>query len=134
MIDSFTRYNIIKTLKSIYPSYLNISTKVISNDVLQPATITIGIQPNALQPINQKESEGITQSEQMMLESMMRNLDQNTVSQTFSGQQENKSGITATQILELQKQAKIMLGVLITCAALLEQKLATLRLFNVLNN
>jgi len=134
LIDSFTRYNIIKTLKSIYPSYLNISTKVISNDVLQPATITMGIQPNALQPINQKESEGITQSEQMMLESMMRNLDQNTVSQTFSGQQENKSGITATQILELQKQAKIMLGVLITCAALLEQKLATLRLFNVLNN
>jgi hypothetical protein len=134
LIDSFTRYNVLKTLKSLYPPYLNISTKIIGNEVLQPGKISVGIPPGALQPISQKESEGVTQSEYMMLENLIRNLDQNTVSQTFSGQQERKTGVTATQILEIQKQSKIMLGVLITCAALLEQKLATIRLFNVIQN
>jgi hypothetical protein len=134
LIDSFTRYNLLKTLKSIFPAYLNLSQKVIDSSVLRPGKISMGVPPGALQPVSQKESDGVTQSEFMMLEGLMKNLDQNTVSQTFSGQQERRAGVTATQILEIQKQSKVMLGIIITCCALMEQKLTTLRLYNILQN
>lgn len=134
LIDSFTRYNLLKTLKSLFPPYINVSTKVITNSVLTPGKISMGIPPGALQPISQKETDGVTQSEFMMLEGLIKNLDQNTLSQTFTGQQERKTGVTATQILELQKQSKIMLGIIITCCALLEQKLSVLRLYNIIEN
>jgi hypothetical protein len=41
---------------------------------------------------------------------------------------------TATQIVELQRQARIMLGITILSASLLEKKLIDLRLMNILKN
>jgi hypothetical protein len=63
-----------------------------------------------------------------------RNIDQNTASQTFSGQREKGGNVTATQIVELQRQARIMMGIIITTASLLEKKLMELRLLNILQN
>ena len=54
-----------------------------------------------------------------------------TISNVFSGQQA-KSGATATEIMEVQRQAKLNLGIIIAAATMLEQKCAYLRLYNLI--
>lgn len=115
------------------PPYINLSTRVISNSVLMPGKISMGIPPGALQPISEHEASGVTNSEYTMIQDLVKNLDQNTVSQTFSGQPEGGT-VTATQIVELQRQSRIMMGIIILSASLLEKKCTSLRLLNVLKN
>lgn len=134
LLDEMTRMALLKTEKSFMPPYLNLSSRVINNSVLMPGKISMGIPPGVLQPVNPKESEGVTNSEYNMIESLMRNIDANTVSQTFTGQQEMGSNVTATQIVELQRQSRVMLGLVVTCASLLEKKCTSLRILNLLKH
>jgi hypothetical protein len=60
-----------------------------------------------------------------MIQELTTFIDRNTVSQTFAGGVESGSRTTATQIMETQRQAKVMLGLLILTASLLEEKLST---------
>jgi hypothetical protein len=133
LIDEMMKMALLKTEKSFMPPYINVSTKVISNSVLMPGKISMGVPPGALQPISDKEAQGVTNSEFAMIQDLVKNLDQNTVSQTFSGQPEG-GNVTATQIVELQRQSRIMMGIIITTASLLEKKCTSLRLLNILKN
>lgn len=132
ILDEFLRLSVLKTRKSFMPSYINTSKKVISPRVLNPGTITQGITSDSLLPIG-KESEGVTPSEFAMIKQLTDQIDKQTVSQQFAGQQ-GKSGTTATEVLELQKQAKVTLGLVIFCCAMLEKKIGYLRLYNILEN
>jgi len=134
LLDEMMRLAILKTQKSLIPPYLNLSGRVISSKVLMPGTITMGIPPNTLVPVSPNEIQGVTNGEFNMMQELTRTLDLNTASQTFTGAREKGGQTTATQIVELQRQARIMLGVLIISAALLEKKLIDLRLLNILKN
>lgn len=132
LIDEMLKLFVLKTRKSFSRPYVNTSGKVISKKVLTPGRISMGISPDALQPIGE-EGQGVTSSEFGVLEKLQDLVDRSTVSNQFTGQQ-GRAGTTATEVMELQKQAKLTLGLTIAACALLEKKLAYLRLHNVLAN
>lgn len=113
------------------PPYLNISGRVLSNRVFMPGKISYGIPPNTLIPISDKESQGLTNSELAMISELQASIDAETVSPTFQGQQA-KGDPTATEIIELQRQAKMVLGLTVFAVSMLEWKLEWLRLKNLL--
>jgi len=112
---------------------INVSGRVLSSKVLLPGKITMGIPPNALQPIIPNIGQGVTNPEFAMIQELQKEIDSQTVSQTFTGSPE-RGEVLATQIVELQRQARIMLGITIASTVLLEEKLAYLRLMNIIQN
>lgn len=132
LIDEMLKLFVLKTRKSFTPAYVNTSGKVISRRVLSPGRITMGISPDALQKIGE-EGQGVTANEFGVLKELQERIDKSTVSNQFQGQQ-GKSGTTATEVVELQRQAKLTLGLTIAAAEFLELKLGYLRLWNILEN
>lgn len=132
VLDEMLRLFVLKTRKSITPPYINVSGKIISRRVLAPGTISQGIPPNALQPIG-TESQGVTAGEYQIYQELLRSIEGSTVGPTFQGQAA-KSGTTATEVIEMQRQARLSLGIIISACTLLEQKLTYLRLPIVIAN
>jgi hypothetical protein len=132
IIDEMLKLFILKTRKSIAPPYANVSGRVISKKVLSPGRISMGISPDALRPIG-TEGQGVTANEYNILKELQDRVDKSTVSNQFAGQQ-GKSGTTATEVLELQRQAKQTLGLTIAACMMLEKKLGYLRLYNIIEN
>lgn len=132
LIDEMLKLFVLKTRKSFTPAYINTSGKVIPKKVLSPGRISMGIAPDALQAIG-TEGQGVTSNEYNVLEKLQDTLDKSTISNQFAGQQ-GHAGTTATEVVELQRQAKLTLGLTIAACALLEKKLAYLRLWNILAN
>lgn len=132
LIDEMLKLFVLKTRKSFTRPYINNSGKVIPKSVLSPGRISMGIPANALTPVGD-EGQGVTSNEYQVLEKLQETIDRNTVSPQFTGQQ-GKSGTTATEVLELQRQAKLTLGLIIASCTLLEKKLSYLRLWNILQN
>ena len=131
LLDELLKLAVLKTQKSFMPPYVNISGRVLSNRVLMPAKITYGIQPNTLVPINDKEAQGINQAEFAMIQEIQESINSETTSPTFQGQQA-EGNPTATEIIELQRQAKMVLGLTVFSVSMLEWKLEWLRLKNIL--
>lgn len=132
LIDEMLKLFVLKTRKSFSRPYVNTSGKVIPKKVLSPGRISMGIPADALQPIGE-EGQGVTSNEFGVLKELQDRIDKSTVSNQFTGQQGN-AGTTATEVVELQRQAKLTLGLTIAACALLEKKLAYLRLWNILAN
>lgn len=129
-LDNMLRLFELKTRKSITPPYVNTTNRVIPARVLFPGNITMGIPPNALQAIGQ-ESQGVTSSEYQIFKELQDEIEKSTISNVFQGQTA-KSGATATEIIEVQRQAKLTLGLIVAATTLLEVKLGYLRLWNIL--
>lgn len=132
LLDEMLKLSILKTRKSFMPPYINISRKYISPRVLHAGKITMGLSPDALQPLGDT-SEGVTQSEFSLIQKLQDTIDKQTVSPQFTGQQ-GKSGTTATEVLELRKQAEMTLGLMVFSASLLEKKIGYQRLHNMIEN
>ena len=133
LIDEMIKMALLKTWKSFMPPYINTSGQVIRSTAFMPGKINMGIKANTLIPLEQNAVQGVTTSEFNMVQEMIRFVDANTTSQTFGGMQE-RGATTATQIVEIQRQARIMLGVVILAASLLEKKITYLRVNNLLKN
>lgn len=131
LLDEMLKLAVLKTQKSFLPPYLNVSGRVVSNRIFMPGKVTYGIPANTLIPINDKESQGLTQAELSMIEEIKTSIDSETVSPVFQGQT-TKGQTTATEVIELQRQAKLMLGLIINSVSMLEWKLEWLRLQNIL--
>lgn len=132
LIDEMLKLFVLKTRKSFAPPYVNTSGRIISKRVLSPGRITMGIPPDALQAIG-TEGQGVTANEYNILKELQDRIDKSTVSNQFAGQQ-GKSGTTATEVLELQRQAKLTLGLTISANVMMEKKLGYLRLWNIIEN
>ena len=130
VLDMMMQLAVKKTQKSYLPPYLNLSQRVISKGVFEPGIITRGIKPGEIQPVHEKEVQGVTSSEFSMIQEIIQHIDRNTVSQTTTGSKE-KGQVTATQIIELQRQARVMMGLNILSASLLEKKL-TIKRMNII--
>lgn len=133
LFDELLRLAVLKTQKSFMPPYINISGRILSNRVLMPGKISHGIAPNTLLPINEKEAQGVTTAEFGMIKEIQESINSETVSPTFQGQQATGDP-TATEIIELQRQAKMILGLTVFSISMLEWKLEWLRLKNILAN
>jgi len=132
LIDEMLKLFTLKTRKSVAPPYTNTSGRFISPNALRPGRISMNIPSGALAPIGQ-EGQGVTSGEFGLLNTLSEKVDYNTISPVFSGQL-GKSGTTATEVLEVQKQAKLTLGLIVAAAMMLEKKLATLRIMIILEN
>lgn len=130
LLDEMERLAILKTQKSYMPPRYNISGRIVSNRVFMPGKINYGIQPGTLPPI-EGENVGVTTSEFQMIEHIRGAIDTDTVSPVFQGQK-SAGDPTATEIIELQRQAKMIMGLIVFAASMLEWKLEWLRLQNVL--
>jgi hypothetical protein len=129
VLDEMMRLAVMKSKKSFLPPRLNLSNRVVSKDMFMPGNITKWSGgANDFPPIDEKETEGVTASEFNMIAETKRFIDENTVSPTTTGSKEQGSNVTATQIVEVQKQARVMMGLSELAASLLEQKLASKRL------
>ena len=133
LLDEFMRLGILKTQKSFMPPYLNLSGRMLSSRVLMPGKISHGIPAGSLVPVSPNESEGLTNSELAMITSIEESINAETTSPVFSGQR-GTGDPTATEIVELQRQAKMVLGLTIFAASTLEWKLCWKRLKNIINN
>lgn len=127
------RLAILKSQKSFMPARANLSGRVISSKIFMPGKITSGINPNTVPPLDPNDATGPTTPEFNMIQELKNQIDQDSVNPTFQGQQ-TKGATTATEILEMQRQAKLVLGMTVLSATLLEHKLSWLRLWNVLKN
>jgi hypothetical protein len=132
LIDEMLKLFVLKTRKSFTVPYVNTTGRVISSRVLTPGRISMGIPADALKPIGQ-EGNGVTSSEFEVYKELQDRVDKSTVSNQFMGQG-NPKGTTATEVMELQRQAKLTLGLTVASCALLEKKLAYLRIWNLLAN
>ncbi len=133
ILDEMMKLAVLKTQKSFMPPYINISGRILSNRVFMPGKLTHGIPPNSLVPISDKETQGLTNAELVMIKEVQESINLETTSPQFQGQPAGGNP-TATEIIELQRQAKQMLGLTIFAMSMLEWKLSWLRLQNLLAN
>jgi len=134
VLDRMLELAVLKTHKSYMPPYMNLSQRFVSKDVFMPGKVSRGFQKGDLLPISEHEIKGVTNSEFAMIQEVKNFIDQNTVSQTFSGQKETGGTPTATQIMVLQKQSKMMAALTIISASLLEKKLTERRIVLLLRH
>lgn len=132
LLDEMMRLAVLKTQKSFAPPRYNLSGRILSGRVFMPGKINHGLPPNSLPPL-EGENEGTTQAEFAMIKEIQASIDAETVSPVFAGQQAAGSP-TATEIIELQRQAKMVLGLTVFAMSMLEWKLEWLRLQNLLVN
>lgn len=132
LLDEMTRLIVKKTQKSLYPPLANNTSRPVSARVLDAGRITMGLKEGALSLID-PNSRAVESGEFNVLELLQSTIDESTVDKTFAGQQPSGSP-TATQVLEVQKQAKMMIGLTVFMFSLLERKLAWIRLFGILEN
>ena len=133
LIDEIIKMMLLKTWKSLIPPRFNLSGRVVPASVFMPSKMTMGLKPQDFPLAESDVPQGVNASEFSMLQEVIRFVDANTTSQTFGGMQE-KGATTATQIVEVQRQARIMLGVVILAASLLEKKITQLRLKNLIKH
>lgn len=133
ILDEMMRLGVLKTQKSFVPPKFNLSGRVVSSRTFMPGKINHGIDPRLIFNADDKEVQGITNAELAMISSMKESIDAETTSPTFQGQVSGQDP-TATEIIEMQRQAKQMLGLTIFAVSMLEWKLEWLRLQNLLKN
>jgi len=132
LLDEMLRLALKKTQKSFAPPLANNTGKILNSRVFSPGRITTGINPEKIGLIDPSATP-VQMGEYQMIKGLQDNIDKNSVTATFAGQ--NPAGtVTATQILEVQRQAKMMMGLTEMTCALLEKKLAWLRINNILDN
>ncbi len=132
VLDEMMRLAVLKTQKSFLPPYLNMSNRVISRNIFMPGKITRGVKKGEIVPVTDKEVQGVTSSEFGMIDAIKRFFDEKTVSPTFTGSREKGTRVTATQIMEIQRQAKVMMGLMVLTVGLLHKKLTIKRLMILL--
>lgn len=133
LYDEASRMAILKFQKSVVPPLANNTGKLLSSRVLMPGKVTMGVDPTRLQRLD-PDGQGLTNAEFEMLRMMQDSVNRNSLDPVASGQQPSGGAVTATQILEVQRQAKMVMGLTIFSAAMLEQKLAWLRTYDILEH
>lgn len=132
LIDEMLRLMVLKQRKSFAPPRANLSGRVIPDKVLNPGRISMGIDPSDIPKIDE-EGQGVNTGEVRVLQEMNQLINQSTISPIFSGQSPEGTQ-TATESAELQRQAKMTLGLTIFSMTMLENKLGYLRVENILEN
>src|SRR5581483_2306493 len=105
--DEFWRLAILKTQQSFQPPRGNPSGKVLSSRIFMPGKITQGLDPAMVKPL--VETTGVNSSEVQIMQMLKQNLHDNSLPDISQGQ-EPQGDQTATEIMQLQREAKVLLG------------------------
>ena len=129
MLDQMLRLMLLKNEQSATPPYLNLTGQSVDRRVFYPAMITKGISRDEFQPL--LDNPGVTQAEIGMFEIMKKLMDEKSISPTMQGQS-IKGNQTAKEIMELQKQSIVKLGLIILGVIQFEKDLCKLRILNII--
>lgn len=133
LYDEMMRLAVLKTQKSFIPPYSNMTGLVLSSRIFFPGKMNSGIDAEKLKPLG--DTNGVSRSEMAFIQELQRQIDDDSVLPVLQGKgTPGASRMTATQSQHLKQQAELMLTLTIFSATMLEQKIDTLRLYNVLEN
>lgn len=131
MITQMLRIFMRKTLQSTNPPSGNMTMKKLPHDLFDAGKIWHGVNPAQIQPLINHQ--GVNANEWQMFEKVREFIDSKSISRIAQGQQPSRAA-TATEILELQKQAQINIGLSLFSYANLMRKMTEKRLPNILSN
>lgn len=130
--DELTRLSVLKSQKSFLPPKFNLSGRVLTARNFMPGKINYGVDPRLVFNADDKEIQGVTQAEFAMLGKLQESIDGEDSPRMSNIGHSGKP--TVTEILEYQRQAKVLIGLTIFSVSMLEWKLEWLRLQNILKN
>ena len=131
MFDDLIRIMHLRNLQALVPARANLTGRTVSRRIFLPSAITAGINPKDFPLMDERQAQGIGASEYNFVQMLGDNIDKNSVGPIPSGQ-EPDGDPTATQVLEISRQSKTMLNIIITACTLLEWKLSWLSLYTIL--
>lgn len=131
VLDEMMRLIILKTQQSFKPPMANNTKRTLSKRIFTPGTIHNDIDPTKLQPII--NATGVTPSEFQAFQFIKSIVDEKSSSPVMSGDA-SAGAQTATEVLELKKQAMMKLGLAIWGVIQFEKKLSWLRIQNIIAN
>ena len=131
MIDEMYKMMIIKTRKSYKPPLSNMTGQKIGTSIHLPGTIFEGLDPEKIKQIG--EANGVTPAEFNMMQFVQGIIDEKSTSPSFEGQAPDTRA-TARQIIEQQQRSMVKIGIAILGIINLENRLAWLRLYNILKH
>lgn len=131
MLDETYRLMILKNQRHFANPMANNTGDIITNKIFFPGTITDDIDPEKLKPIG--DVTGVGGPELAMAQFLKEQIDQQSVSPIFEGQSPGRP-MTATEVTEIKKQGMAKLGLSIWGVTNMEEKLAWLRLYNIMHN
>ena len=131
LIDEMFKLMVLKTRKSFAPSYGNMSGQKVGTSIYLPGKIFEGLDPDKLKPIG--EVNGVSPAEFNMMRFVQEISDENTTDSSFQGQAPEKES-TARQVVEQQQRSMVKIGMAMIGVINMENRMAWLRLYNILNN
>jgi len=120
-----------KTKQSYNPPVANTNSRRLPPRIFDAGVIWNGIDANKIKRLI--DHQGVTGSEVQMFSIIKDFIDAKSISRLAQGQQPSRQA-TATEILELQRQAQINIGLSLFSVMLLEKKISELRMNNILVN
>lgn len=131
ILDEMFKMMIVKTRKSYKPPLANKGNYNIGPTVYMPGKIFKNIDPEKLQPIG--EHNGVTPAEFNMTQFVKGIIDGKSITPIMEGQAPSKQA-TARQIIEQKEQSMMKLGGVMLGVLNLEQRMAWMRIYNILNH
>lgn len=133
LLNEFYRNAILKTQASFNPARGNLTGQVLSSRIFFPGTITNGLDPDKIKPLG--ETSGLTKSELAMIQEIQKGMEEDVPSTGLAGK--NPIGVnrmTATQSVNMKTQSDILTTLTIFACTMLEVKVGTMRMYNILEN
>lgn len=131
LLDEMLRQMLRKTKQSTNPPVGNLTGLKLTDRLFDPGVMWEGVNPDRIKKLI--DHQGVTASEYEFYRMLNQGLDNMTVSPTFQGQ-EGQRNKTATETMELQRQAQLALTFTVFSVRLMEERLAYLRTQNILEN
>jgi hypothetical protein len=133
LLNEFLRSAVTKTQLSFNPARANLSGYTLSSKMFMPGVITNGLDADKVKILG--ESNGMTKSELAMIQEIQKGMEDDVPSNGLSAK--NPIGvdrITATQSQNIKTQSEVLITLTVFAATLLEMKVGTLRMYNILEN
>lgn len=129
LVDEILRLFTLKTQLSAMPPTANNTGQSFNRGIYVPGMIIDEVNPDRLQPIGNHQ--GVTQSEFAFFELLRKLIDEKTANPIFSG--DNVPGDpTATQIMQMQKNQMMKLGLTLKGVINFETQLVWHRIYNIM--
>lgn len=133
LLNEFYRSAITKTQLSFNPARANQSGYNLSSKMFMPGVITNGLDADKVKVLG--ESSGMTKSELAMIQEIQKGMEEDVPSNGLSARNPiGANRITATQSQNIKTQSEVLITLTIFAAVMLETKVGTLRMYNILEN
>jgi len=131
ILNTVYKMMIDKTYLSIFPPILTNDTSVLGEDVIVPGKMTPIKSGSEINPM-QYYAQGVSQSQIAMVQMLENSMDGSSVNPTTAGQPVSGNA-TATEVLNMERNAKVILGLFGIFVSFLVEDFARLRVQNILS-